>query len=424
MNASRFVKSEVGLIPEDWTVENIQNLFQKNEKIKIGPFGSQLKKEYLLPSGEYCVYGQENVYKKDFSICYRFLSRERFQFLKSCEIKPGDFVVSTMGTIGKCAFLPYSIKTGIMDSHLVRMRFNEQVYKPYIEFLFESPFVQEQINKLSVGGIMDGLSTSIVKQINLLLPKPAEQKRIATVLADTENLIQALKRVLIKNKDIRKGLLRELLNGEKRLPGYVKPWLKKNLGRSAIIKARIGWQGLTTSEYLDTGDYYLITGTDFYDGGINWDECHFVSKERFDQDPYIKIQEQDVLVTKDGTIGKVAYLDHIPGPGTLNSGVFVIRTKDKEVSQRYLAKVFISKYFDDFIDSIVAGSTIIHLYQKDIVKFDFYVPPTIEEQDAICDIIEDLDNEIRSLSMKLDKYSMLKDGMMQQLLTGKIRLTL
>lgn len=271
---------------------------------------------------------------------------------------------------------------------------------------------------------MDGLSTSIVKQINLLLPKPDEQKRIATVLSDTENLIQVLKRVIIKNKDIRKGLLRELLTGEKRLPGYARPWLKKNLGKSAIIKARIGWQGLTTSEYLDTGDYYLITGTDFYDGGINWDECHFVSKERFDQDPNIKIQEQDVLVTKDGTIGKVAYLDRIPGPGTLNSGVFVIRTKDKEISQRYLAKVFISKYFDDFIESIVAGSTIIHLYQKDIVKFDFYVPPTIEEQDAICDIIEDLDNEIRSLSMKLDKYSMLKDGMMQQLLTGKIRLTL
>lgn len=422
MNKTKYEDTEVGQIPIDWRLSNIQDLFIKNEKIKIGPFGSQLKKEYLLPAGDYYVYGQENVYKKDFDICYRFLTRERFLRLKTCELKPGDFVVSTMGTIGKCAFVPESINTGIMDSHLVRMRFNEDVYKPFIEFLFESPFVQDQINKLSVGGIMDGLSTSIIKQLSIVLPKPEEQKKIANILIDTDKLILSLNAALSKKRNIRKGIIRELLTGSKRLPGYIDPWVKKNLGKSATIKARIGWQGLTTNEYLDVGEYYLITGTDFYDGGIAWNGCHYVSKERFDQDSYIKIQEQDVLVTKDGTIGKVAYLDSLPGPGTLNSGVFVIRTKEKKITQRYLAKVFISKYFDDFIDSIVAGSTIIHLYQKDIVKFDFYVPPTTDEQDAICDIIEDMDNEIRSLSKKLEKYTMLKDGMMQQLLTGKIRL--
>lgn len=206
------------------------------------------------------------------------------------------------------------------------------------------------------------------------------------------------------------------------MKGYAKEWLPKNLGKSALIKARIGWQGLTTNEYLDSGDYYLITGTDISDGGIKWDGCHFVTKERFEQDPYIMIQEHDVLVTKDGTIGKVAFLDHIPGPGTLNSGVYVIRSKDKEISQRYLSKVFISKYFDDFIDSIAAGSTINHLYQKDIIKFDFCVPPSIEEQNAICDIIEDLDEELHVLYRKLTKYLLVKNGMLQQLLTGKIRL--
>lgn len=235
-------------------------------------------------------------------------------------------------------------------------------------------------------------------------------------------MIATLDEAIAKKRQIKEGLMQQLLTGKTRLPGFYGEWLPKNLGKSALIKARIGWQGLTTKEYLDSGVYYLITGTDFKDGRIDWKNCHYVTRDRFEQDPYIKIQKHDVLVSKDGTIGKVAYLDDIPGPGTLNSGVFVIRSKDKQISQRYLAKVFVSKYFDDFIDSIVAGSTIVHLYQKDIVKFDFMVPPSIEEQEQVCDFLEGVDNEIICLESKRDKYASLKQGMMQELLTGKTRL--
>lgn len=254
------------------------------------------------------------------------------------------------------------------------------------------------------------------------LPPLTEQHRIADALSGVDKMIGALDEAIAKKQQVKEGLKQQLLTGQTRLPGFIGAWLPKNLGKSALIKARIGWQGLTTKEYLDSGAYYLITGTDFKDGRIDWKNCHFVTQDRFDQDPYIKIQKHDVLVSKDGTIGKVAYLDVIPGPGTLNSGVFVIRSKDKSISQRYLAKVFVSKYFDDFIDSIVAGSTIVHLYQKDIVRFDFMVPPTIEEQEQICDFLEGVDNEIIDLESKRNKYASIKQGMMQELLTGKTRL--
>lgn len=254
------------------------------------------------------------------------------------------------------------------------------------------------------------------------LPPLAEQHRIADALSSFDDMIVTLDKAITKKRQIKEGLMQQLLTGKTRLPEFYGEWLPKNLGKSALIKARIGWQGLTTKEYLDSGVYYLITGTDFKDGRIDWKNCHYVTRDRFEQDPYIKIQKHDVLVSKDGTIGKVAYLDDIPGPGTLNSGVFVIRSKDKQISQRYLAKVFVSKYFDDFIDSIVAGSTIVHLYQKDIVKFDFMVPPSIEEQEQVCDFLEGVDNEIISLESKRDKYASLKQGMMQELLTGKTRL--
>ena len=199
-------------------------------------------------------------------------------------------------------------------------------------------------------------------------------------------------------------------------------WIRKQLGTCASIKARIGWQGLTTKEYLDTGSYYLITGTDILNGRIDWKNCHYVTKDRYDQDSNIKIQKGDVLVSKDGTIGKVAYLDSIPGPGTLNSGVFVIRSNDKLLTQRYLAKVFTSKFFDDFIDSIVAGSTIVHLYQKDIVNFSFMVPPSIAEQNRIADALEAIDNMLYKLDEAIEKKRQIKEGLMQQLLTGRARI--
>ena len=128
------------------------------------------------------------------------------------------------------------------------------------------------------------------------------------------------------------------------------------------------------------------------------------------------------MITKDGTIGKVAYLDTIPGDGTLNSGVFVVRSKDNSLLQEYMAYVFLSRYFNDFIDKIVAGSTITHLYQKDIINFAFPIPPSIEEQKAISQIITAVDNEIQTIEYKRNKYVDLKQGMMQQLLTGKTRL--
>lgn len=198
-------------------------------------------------------------------------------------------------------------------------------------------------------------------------------------------------------------------------------WNITSLNSQCSIKARIGWQGLRSDEYLSNGDYYLITGTDFHNGYIKWDSCRYVSEYRFKQDTNIQIHKGDVLVTKDGTIGKVAYLDQIPGQGTLNSGVFVIRPTNENILQSYLQWIFKSMYFDDFINQITAGSTIVHLYQKDIVNFCFPLPP-LDEQRKIAKALSDIDGLISSLAKLIEKKQNIKTATMQQLLTGKKRL--
>lgn len=112
----------------------------------------------------------------------------------------------------------------------------------------------------------------------------------------------------------------------------------------------------------------------------------------------------------------------MPKEATLNSGVFVIRPKNKEYEPLYFYNVLMSEIFNSFLKKLKAGSTISHLYQKDFVNFNFPLPPTLPEQKAIAEILSDMDAAIEALEQKRDKYKAIKQGMMQELLTGRTRL--
>lgn len=202
--------------------------------------------------------------------------------------------------------------------------------------------------------------------------------------------------------------------------GYIpEDWDILNIIETSILKARIGWQGLTTAEYLKSGDYYLVTGTDFSNGKIDWDNCNYVDKNRYEQDKNIQIKEGDILITKDGTIGKVAYIDNILKPTTLNSGIFVVRPKEKNYNTKYLYYVLMSNIFAKFLIKLTAGSTIMHLYQKDFIGFDFPAPNELPEQEKIAEVLSDIDELIESTQKLIDKKKDLKTATMQKLLAPK-----
>ena len=157
-------------------------------------------------------------------------------------------------------------------------------------------------------------------------------------------------------------------------------------------------------------------------GNIDWENCHYVDEFRYKQDQYIQLKDYDVLVTKDGTIGKIALVTRLSKPATLNSGIFVIRPIDTALYPEFFYHLLCSRVFSEFLLQLSAGSTINHLYQKDFVSFAYKTPPTIDEQIAIATILSDMDAEITALEAKLSKARQLKQGMMQELLTGRIRL--
>ena len=171
-------------------------------------------------------------------------------------------------------------------------------------------------------------------------------------------------------------------------------WEQRKLSELATMHARIGWQNLRTSEFLDDGDYMLITGTDFQDGRINFSTCHYVEKERYDQDKHIQISDGSILITKDGTLGKVAYVQGLQKPATLNAGVFNVELKDEnEMDGKYLFQYLKAPFLMDYVSQKATGGTIKHLNQNILVDFPVVMPEKAE-QEKIGQYFEGIDNLI------------------------------
>lgn len=255
-----------------------------------------------------------------------------------------------------------------------------------------------------------------------MLPPAEEQRAIARILEATDDLIAALEQMIAKKQAIKQGMMQQLLTGRTRLPGFTESWQPLAVASRSMMKARIGWQGLKTDEYRESGTYRLVGGTEFVDGRIDWNQTPFVDKWRYDQDAYIQLRVGDVLLTKDGTIGKIAYVDALPGPATLNSGVFVLRPIRNAYDPAFLYWMLRSRAFDEFLGRLTAGSTISHLYQRDLVTLVLDVPSTVDEQRGIAGVLGDAEKEISTLQQRLAKARAIKSGMMQQLLTGRVHL--
>src|SRR6185295_1081520 len=195
-------------------------------------------------------------------------------------------------------------------------------------------------------------------------------------------------------------------------------WPTTSIGRSSYLRGRIGWQGLKAAEFIDEGPF-LVTGTDFFGGRINWDTCYHVSEERFAEAAYIHLRDGDLLVTKDGSIGKVAHVENCPPKAVLNSGVFLLRSRDGLYDHRYMFYVLQSDLFRRFLENNLAGSTIQHLYQYIFERFTFATPDQ-KEQSGIAEVLTTVDRAIELTAALIRKKRRIRVGLMLDLLSRGI----
>ena len=272
-----------------------------------------------------------------------------------------------------------------LNSFCFGYRFNdiEKIVPSFYKHLFRSYKMRERIGKTANGVTRFNISKKTFAKILIPVPSIEQQKEIADKLEAFTTLIEKLNEEIELRKKQFTYYSEELLNFK---DNDVSKWL--SFGEDFMLKARIGWQGLTKKEYRETGSYKLITGTDFTcENRIDFDNCVYVDKERYDQDPYIQIREDDVLITKDGTLGKIAYIEKLDIPATLNGGIFVVRDLKGRVKQKFLMYYLTSSIFKNWMKRNHTQGSIQHLTQALLSKFTIPVI-RMEEQ---CAIVEKLD---------------------------------
>ncbi|HEY1122260.1 MAG TPA: restriction endonuclease subunit S [Haloferula sp.] len=411
---SDYKQTEVGTIPKEWECAKISSV----AKLESGHTPSKRRPAYWggrIPWVS--LHDTEGLNGREIFRTEQTITEEGLNNSSARLLPKGTVVFSRTATIGKTTVLGCEMATSQDFANYVC---GPRLDNYFLMYLFRG--MGRTWKGLMAGSIHNTIYMPAFKALQIAIPPLSEQNAIAAALSDVDALLASLDRLIAKKRNLKQAAMQQLLTGQARLPGFEGKWVEQCLGECATLKARIGWQGLTSAEYLDTGDYYLVTGTEFRNGAIDWHSCHFVEESRYRQDSYIQIRRRDVLVTKDGTIGKVALVRQLDKPATLNSGVFVIRPKAEAFEPEFFYYLLCSEVFMAFLAQLSAGSTISHLYQKDFVDFRYSVPPSQAEQTAIAAVLSDMDVELAALEQRREKTRALKQGMMQELLTGRTRL--
>lgn len=430
----------IGEIPSDWKILRLKQLLA-NEKdaIKVGPFGSQLSGSDFTNDG-FWVYNQQTVINHDFSKNDTFINHEKFNAMKSFQVRASDILITTRGTIGKICRIPKNFHEGIIHPCIIKFRIDDtKILYNIIEMLFNnSDLVKNQLNYMSNATTIDVIYSSTLKNIYIPVAPIKVQRRIADYLdtkcaridsirKNVEAEIEALKQYKqsVITEAVTKGLDKNVEMKDSEVDWNVKipqNWNISRLGFESYIRARLGWKGLKANEYVDEG-YAFISAFNIQSGKLLWNPLNYITKERYDESPEIKLKVGDVLIVKDGAgVGKVARIDDLPkGEASPNSSIGVI-TPYKKLDYKYLAYYLQSSTFNHFVQKLLNGMGVPHLTQEILRKIYIFIPHIKEQQqiadylDTKCSKIDSIIHKKQELLTKLDTY---KKSLIYEYVTGK-----
>jgi len=424
----------LGDVPEKWEVKKIKYIIKH---IKIGPFGSDLTLDMMTDDG-IKVYGQENLINNDFSLGDKFISEKKFEEMKIYTVEKNDILISMMGTIGKCRVVPSDFKKGIINSHLIKIKVNQSVVYPHYLALIisDSGYVDFEINRESVGTIMSGLNSSIVKSLSILLPSLPEQQaitdfldletqRIDTLIGKKQKLIELLKekRTALISRAVTKGLnpkAKMKPSGVEWLGDVPEHWEVKRL--KYILQEPLQYGANEAAELDDPELPRFVRITDVDESG-NLREETFRSLPEEIAKPFL-LDEGDLLFARSGaTVGKTFFYRKAWGKAAYAGYLIRARLKKSMVYPDYINFITKSSFYSQWISSILIQATIQNVSAEKYASYVIPLPP-IQEQQAIADFLDRETAKIDTLIMKveavIEKLKEYRTALISAAVTGKI----
>jgi type I restriction enzyme, S subunit len=392
--------TEVGLIPEEWSSPKIESLV---DEISMGPFGSDIKVSNFISSGVPVLSGANVATERLKDSFVNFVSYEKSKSLKKAVARRGDVVVTHRGTIGQISYIPgdSAFDRYVVSQSQFRVRFtSEAVIPAWVVLYFHSERGAKRLldGKGHTGVPAISSPTKTFRNLCIPLPPIIEQKAIAQTLGDADALIESLEQLIAKKRQIKQGTMQALLTGKQRLPGFGGNWNTVRLGELANVKTG----SRNNQDKVADGLYPFYVRSDTVER-IN----------SFSHDC------EAILVPGEGRIGEIFH--YINGRFDVHQRVYAITQFVADVSARYI-HLYMTAHFGRHAMENSVKATVDSLRLPNFQEFEVRLPPSIEEQVAIATVLTDMDTELTELETRLAKTRQLKQGMVQELLTGSIRL--
>lgn len=381
MKETKFKQTDIGLIPEDWVVKNLAD---------VGPIRmcKRIMKYQTNDTGDIPFYKIGTFGKK----ADAFIAKELYnEFRKKYNYpQKGDILLSAAGTIGRTVVFDGE-PAYFQDSNIVWIENKENLVINHLLY-----YIYHRINWITDTGTIPRIYNGNVRSILFALPLVIEeQKRIANALNQMDDLIAALDEQIEKKKLIKQGAMQQLLTGKTRLKGFTGEWETMKLGNVQIDNGQM----LKSSEYI-SGNVPVIAGGKTPAGFHN------------------KANRKKDTITISGSGAYAGFVAFWEKP-IFASDCSTINEQSK-FKIRFLYYSLLLQ--QEEIYKCQAGGAQPHVHAKDIKDIELHIPPALDEQQAIASTLSAMDEEIQTLQEERDKYALVKQGMMQQLLTGKIRL--
>lgn len=407
MKETKFKDTEIGRIPEEWETLYIHQITE----ISTGATPSTNINEYWengtirwMSSGEL---NNKIIYDVNGRISQKGYDNTGTHMLpKNCVLIGLAGQGKTRGT---AAYNKVELCT---NQSIAAILPNSKYESKYLYFYIDSLY--DKLRLLSAGdGGRGGLNKQILQNLEIAMPPLNEQHHIASALTSIDNLIASLGKLIEKKKNIKQGAMQQLLTGKTRLKGFTEPWVYRKISEIATTSS-----GGTPSRSIPNyyyGDIKWFTTTELKDNYL-YDSVEHITREALNNSSAKMFSANTILMAMYGaTIGKLGVLKE---PSTTNQACCAIKCND--IVEIFL--FYILLYNRKSIIEKGCGAGQPNISQAIVNELPFLVPPCEKEQQAIATILTKMDNEITALEAKRAKYEAIKQGMMQQLLTGKIRL--
>ncbi len=423
-----YKQTDVGVMPEDW---DVACLSKKTTKIGSG----------ITPTGGERVYKQTGrPFLRSQNVGWGQLLLDDIAFIdeathatfNSTEIEVDDVCLNITGaSIGRSVVADARIEGGNVNQHVCIIRtIKNDLHPHFLNYLLLSDAGQRQIDSYQAGGNRQGQNFGQIGSFLVPLPPIPEQRAIATALSDVDALIASLDKLIAKKRDLKQGAMQQLLTGQRRLPGFSGEWEVKRLGDLFTFS---GGLSASREQLSDSGYCYLHYGDIHKSSKIFIDVvAEFMDIPKLnvclsDVSPSALLKDGDVVFVDaseddEGTSRHWVVVNHEDLPYISGLHTIVAKSRDSSLSNAFKRYCFQTQNIRQQFLFYAVGTKVSGISKTNIAKLELKFPPLLEEQAAIATILSDMDTEIVALEARRDKTRALKQGMMQELLTGRIRL--